>query len=134
MPSIPLGTDVGLLLVPKGCGVQVGGGLMDVGPYSSGCPNWLKVVGLSGGLGSGSLGTSARAIPQAGSPTGLTLAGCLSPQDYPGIKVFLIIKLRRMESLRATHLGTIMVCLGGGGGLRTMADADLCADEYFPGG
>ena len=76
--SIPLGTEVGLLLVPKGRGVQVGVGLMAIGPWTVVAQNRLKVVGQSTGLGAGPSVTSAKAIPQAGSPTGLTFGSSSS--------------------------------------------------------
>ena len=41
-PSIPLGTEVGPLQVPKGCGVQVGGGLMTIGPWPRACPELVE--------------------------------------------------------------------------------------------
>ena len=72
-PSFPLGTEVGPRQVPMGCGVQVGGGLMAIGPWPPGCPEWVEGSELSTGLRAGSSRASAKTIPQAGIPTGVTL-------------------------------------------------------------
>ena len=45
-PSIPPGTEVGGLQVPKGCEGQVGAGLMDVGPWPRGCKELVDGSGI----------------------------------------------------------------------------------------
>ena len=44
--SIPLGTEVGPLQVSKGCGVEVGGGLMPIGSWPRGCPESVEGSGV----------------------------------------------------------------------------------------
>ena len=51
-------------------------------------------------------------------------------QDYPGVQISPMIKVPRVESLKVTPLGTIMMGSGGGFG-GGMADADGCADEHI---
>ena len=43
---IPLRAVVGPLQVPKGCGVEVGGGLMTIGSWPRGCPELVESSGV----------------------------------------------------------------------------------------
>ena len=113
-PSIPLGTDIGPLQVPKGCEVQVGGGLMTIGPWPRGCPEWVE----SSGVIQGARGRVIRDFSQGHTPSGnpywsdfRKLLILRPSQDYPGVKVSPIIKVPRVESVKVTPLSTIMMCL-----------------------
>ena len=133
-PSVPLGTEVGPLQVSKGCGVQVGGGLMAIGPWPRGPRDWLKVLGLSTGLGAGSSVTSANAIPQARIPTGFTFG---SSSSSGHLRIALGSKFPEHQSAKggvpegdtSLHSNDVL-----GGELTSMADADGCADEHIQGG
>ena len=115
--SIALAPEVGALQVPKGCGVQVGGGLMTIGPWPRGCPELVE----SSGVIHGARGWVVREFSEGHTPSrnpywfDVRKFLILRPsQDYPGVKISPIIKVRRVEFLKVTPLGTIMMCLRGG--------------------
>ena len=121
--SIPLGTEVGPLQVPKGCGVQVGGGLMTIGSWPRGCPELVD----SSGVIHGTRGRVIRYFSKGHTPSrdpywfDLRKFLMLRPsQDYPGVKISPCIKVPRVESLKVTPLRTIMICVGGGRGVWLM--------------
>ena len=134
-PSIPLGTEVGPLQVPKGSGVQVGDGLMTIGPWPRGCPELVEGSGVIHGARGRVIRNFSKGHTPSRNPYWFDLRKFLilrPSQDYPGVKISLSIKVPRVESLKVTPLGTIMMCVGGGS--RSMADADGCADEHIQGG
>ena len=121
--SIPLGTEVGPLQVPKACGVQVGGGLMTIGSWLRGCPELVE----SSGVIHGTRGRVTRSFSKGHTPSRdpywFDLRKFLihrPSQDYPGVKISPCIKVPRVESLKVTPLGTIMICFGGGRGVWPM--------------
>ena len=133
--SIPLGTEVGPLHGPKGCGVQVVCGLITIGSWPRGRTELVE----SSGVIHKTRGRVIRNFNKGHTPRrglywfDLPKFLILRPsQDYPGVKISPCIKVPRVESLKVTTLGTIMVCFGGGS--RSMADADGCADEHIQGG
>ena len=133
-PSIPLRTEVGPLQVLKGCGVQVGGGLMAIGPWPRGCRGSAEGSGVIHGTRSRSSGTSAKAIPQAGIPTGLTFGSSSSCghsglpwcQNFPEHQS---AEAGVSEGDAYWHNNDAL-----GGGLKSRADADGCVDELFQAG
>ena len=63
--SIPLGTEVGPLQVPKGCGVQVGGDLMTIDSWPCGCPELVESSGvIHGNWGPGHQALQQRPYPK----------------------------------------------------------------------
>ena len=121
--SIPLGREVGPLQVPKGFRFQVGGGLMTIGSWPRGC---LESVESSGAI-HGTLGRVIRNFSKghttSRNPYWFDLRKFLNlrpSQDYPGVKISPCIKVPRVESLKVTPLGTIMMFLGGGRGVWLM--------------
>ena len=108
---------------------------MTIGPWPRGCPE----LGEGSGVIHGARGRVNRDFSKGHTrsrnpyPFALRKFFILRPsQDYPGVKISPIIKVRKVEFLKVTPLGTIMMCLGGG--LRSIADSDGCADEHIQGG
>ena len=112
-PSMPLGTEIGPSQVPKGCGVQVGAGLMAIRPWPRGCPELVEGSRVI----QGARGRGIRAFSKDHTPSRNPYSSDLrrlllfqpSP-DYPGVKCFPIINVPEVESLKVTPLGTIIMC------------------------
>ena len=116
-PSVPLGTEVGPLQVPKGCGVEGGGGLMAIGSWPRGCPELVESSGVIHGARCRVIRDFSKCHTPSRNPYCSDLGKLLilrPSQDYPGVKISPIIKVPRVESLKVTPLSTIMMCLGGG--------------------
>ena len=117
-PSIPVGTEVGPLQVCKGCGVQVGGGPMAIGPWPRCCPELVEGSGVIHGARGRVIRHFSKGHTPGRNPYWFDLRKFLvlgPSQDYPGIKISRSIKVPRVESLKVMPLGTIMMCLGGEG-------------------
>ena len=121
--SIPLGTEVGPLQVPKGCGVQVGGGLMTIDSWPRGCAELVESSGVIHGTRGRVIRNFSKGHTPSRDPYWFDLRKfliCPPSQDYPWVKISPCIKVPRIESLKVTPLGTIMMCLGGGRGVWLM--------------
>ena len=107
---------------------------MTIGSWPLGCPELVESSGVIHGIGAGSSGTSAKAILQAGILTGLTL-GSSSSSGHLRITLGSEFPLHQSaegggrEGDASRHNNDVV-----GGGSRSMADADGCADEYIQGG
>ena len=115
--SNPFRTEVGPLQVPKGCGVQVGGGLMTIGPWPRGCPELVEGSGFFHRARGQVITDFSKGHTPSRNPYWFDLRKFLilrPSQDYPGVKISRSIKVPRVESLKVTPLGTIMMCLGRG--------------------
>ena len=121
--SIPIGTKVGPLQVPKGCGLQVGAGLMTIGSWPRGCPELVENSGVIHGTRGWVIRHLSKGHTPSRNPYWFDLRKFLilrPSQNYPGVNISPCIKVPRVEALKVTPLSTIMMCLGGGRGVWLM--------------
>ena len=129
------GRDVGLLQVLKGCGVQVRGGLMTIGPWPRGCPELVEGPGATHEARGRVISNFSKGHTPSRNPYWFDLRKFLilwQSRDYRGVKISPIIRVPTVESLKVTPLGSNNDVLGRG--MSSMADADGCADEHIQGG
>ena len=133
--SIPLGTEVGPLRLPKGCRVQVWAGLMTIGSWPRCCPELVDSSGVIHGTRGRVIRNFSKGHTPSRNPYWFDLRKFLilrPSQDYPGVKMSPCIKVPRVGYLKVIPLDTMMMCFGEGSS--SMADADGCADEHIQGG
>ena len=90
---------------------------MTIGPWPCGCPDLVEISGVIHRAGGRVIRDFSKGHTPRGNSYWFDLRKFLNlrpSQDYPGVKISPIIKVPRVESLKVTPLGTIMMCLGKG--------------------